>query len=225
MLVYDIEIKNAIQGRGEKKIGGITYCDGWDDHKNMGISTVCVYDYDQDRYRAFGDDNIEEFGELICNHDIIVGFNNIKFDNAVIAAEAAKAEGMLGIDPPAQGPDGFTASIKEMLDEKSYDILVEIWVGAGLGREFKYPGSIGYSLDAMVKENGTSSLPNIGKTGNGAMAPILYQRGEIFNVVDYCLADVWLTKKLLDLIIVDGKLISPRNGKILDIKKPKGELT
>ena len=213
MLVYDIEIKKAIQGRGEKKLEGIIYCDGWDDHPNMGISTVCAYDYDQDRYRAFGDDNIEEFGELICDHDIIVGFNNIKFDNAVIAAEAAKAEGMLGIDPPAQGPDGFTASIKEMLDKKSYDILIEIWVGAGLGREFKYPDSTGYSLDAMVKKNG---IPT-GKTGNGALAPVQYQRGEIFTVVDYCLSDVWLTKELLDLILEYGKLFSPKNGKILDI--------
>jgi len=213
MLIYDVEISSAILGRGERKQEGIKYCQGWKDFVGMGVSTVCCYDYIEDRYRVFCEDNMEEFIKLVKSHDMIVGFNNISFDNNVLAYVLSS-------------PDTNPVLMKDYMDNKSYDILVEIWVAAGLSREFHYPSHIGYSLDAMVKANNLAT----GKTGNGALAPVWYQEGQYGRLIDYCLADVWLTKKLLDKIILDGKLVSPKKGKastlsgfrkvILDIKKP-----
>ena len=197
MLVCDVEIASAILGRGEKRREGIKYCQGWKDFVGMGVSTVCCYDYGQDRYRVFCADNMDEFCELMVSHDVIVGFNNISFDNNVLAHVMS---GCMTTPPEI---------IKKDLDDKSYDILVEIWKGAGLSPEFRYPSHLGYSLDAIVKVNGLAT----GKTGSGALAPVWYQTGQYGRLIDYCLADVWLTKKLLDKIIAKGKLVSPKKIK------------
>lgn len=206
MIIYDIEIANAILGRGEAKKENIHYCQGWKDFANMGISTICCYDYDSDRYRVFCQDNLADFEELVRKTDMLVGFNSIAFDNNILACVLP----------------GLT---KEYLDSKSYDILVEIWDGAGLKREFSYPSHIGYSLGAMSKVNGIIS----GKTGNGTEAPVWYQSGQFGKLIDYCLSDIWLTKNLLDKIVDTGRLTNPKMSKdisgelahkILTIKRP-----
>ena len=201
MLLYDIEIKKAIKDRRDPRIEGIEYCEGWDDFDNMGISTLCAYDYSEKRYRVFCDDNLEEAKRLFKERKTIIGFNSIKFDNSLVVR-------------------AFPDLTKEYLDEKSYDILQEIWVAAGLSRKFHYPSHMGYGLDAMIKANDLAA----GKTGNGAMAPILYQQGKYAKVIDYCLADVWLTKMLFEKIMYGGVLIDPKTGDSLDMSiKPKEE--
>jgi len=196
MLVYDIEIKKAIASKNEDVRQGIEYCEGWHDHKNMGISCICAYDYYEKRYRAFCADNIAHFYDLADQHDTLVGFNNIGFDNRVIVCNMPSSE--------------------VYLKDKSYDILREIWIGAGIGPVFKYPSHAGYGLDAVVKSCGLAS----GKTGHGAVAPVDYQRGNYGALIDYCLADVWLTKKLLDLIIETGMVINPKTQKAIAVRKP-----
>ena len=150
MIVYDIEIKKAIAGKNDELLDGIEYCGGWHDHSNMGISCICAYDYRQDRYRTFCDDNMAEFQALACDADLLVGFNNIGFDNKVI-----RANGLFDIKSNVSGSIDF--------DAKSYDILREIWVADGLSPEFHYPSHIGYGLDNVVQCNF-----GFGKTGHGA---------------------------------------------------------
>jgi hypothetical protein len=193
MLIYDIEIKKAILGKGEKPVEGVEYCEGWGDHEGMGVSCVCCYDYTADRYRVFCEDNMQDFALLVDSHDTIVGFNNINFDNKVLAHASSDPEENL-----------------MYLLTKSYDILAEIRLAGG--------GWCG--LDAMVKANGLANGLAFGKTGNGAMAPVWYQAGRIGKLVDYCMADVWLTKKLLDMIISGETLYSSKTGKTLNIAKP-----
>lgn len=186
MIIYDCEIKKAIAKRDEERLSDIEYCDGWRDFANMGVSCIGAYDYDADRYRVFMEDNLWEFDDLIRQHDVIVGFNSLGFDNRLIQAHDLG----LSID----------------LDERSYDLLVEIWKAAGLGPQFEYPSHIGFGLDACCKANfGTQ------KSGHGAFAPVDYQRGNYGRLVDYCLNDVVLTKQLLDLIIVGGPVRDPRD--------------
>lgn len=88
MIIYDVEIEKAIQGRGEVRMEGIEYCKGWGDHKGMGISVICTYDYDTDCYQVFAEDNKQEFSRLVNKtlreRSLCVGFNNIGFDNKVI---------------------------------------------------------------------------------------------------------------------------------------------
>jgi hypothetical protein len=102
-------------------------------------------------------------------------------------------------------------------DNKSYDILVEIWKGLGLGPKFKYPSHAGYGLGAVIKTN----MPgNSGKMMGGWMAPVEWQRGNIGRVIDYCLSDVALTRELLELIISNGGVKSPVNGKFIPVAPP-----
>ncbi len=194
-LVYDIEIEKAIAGKGAPLVG-IDYCEGWHDHEGMGISVICAYDYVTDRYRAFMKDNFEGFVSLLNAREIIVGFNNISFDNRVIEAH------------------GLMTTVAT--EPRSYDILAEMWRAAGLDpTSFHWKSHGGYGLDETAKAN-----LNHQKTGHGELAPVQWQRKEYGAVVDYCLADVWLTKALFDKVISDGSLISPKDGSTLQMKKP-----
>jgi len=196
MLIYDIEIRNAIPDRGGVTAPDVQYCEGWGDHKGMGIAVVGCYDYASDRYRIFCEDNLDHLQLLIKQHDMIVGFNNRCFDDRVLAAAGVFI------------PEG-----------KSYDILDEIWRSLRLPLQFDPRVHGGYSLRALCQVNFRTS-----KTGDGKSAPALWQRGQIGTVVDYCLADVALTKKLLDRIIRTGQLVNPKPApECISIRRPGAE--
>lgn len=111
MLVFDAEIKKAILGRKDEAIPGIEYCDGWKDFIGMGISVIAVYDLQDDKYRVFLEDNLDELKELIENRDYAIGFNNNSFDNKLLKAH--------GIEIP---------------EEKSFDLLAAIKDETGTNR-------------------------------------------------------------------------------------------
>jgi hypothetical protein len=201
MLIYDIEIKKAIPSKNGEVLKDIEYCDGWSDYENMGISCICCYDYEESRYRVFLEDNISEFQDLVWLHDIVVGFNNISFDNKVLRASKAL--------------EVIESTFKVNIDDKSYDLLREIWTSAGIGPVFKYPSHTGYSLNAIMESNFGD-----GKVKYGETSPVYYQQRKYGNLIDYCLTDVWMTKKLLDRVMYSGKITSPRNGSTLEIRKP-----
>lgn len=194
MIIYDCEIIRAIPPKNPADtIQGIEYCGGWRDFENMGISVIGAYDYEQDRYRVFCKDNPDEFQDLVDQADVVVSFNGLAFDNRLVEA------------------NGLTVP-----DDKSYDLLVEIWRAVGLGPTFEYPTHAGYSLDAMVKVN----FPGEAKTSRGDLAPVLWQQGQVGRVIDYCLQDNRLTKLLLDRVIRDGTLINPKNTDELLLMTP-----
>lgn len=189
-IIYDLEIVKAIPDRKYPSLRGIEYCAGWSDHATMGISVICAYDSYEDRFRVFREDNLYEFQQLLELRGPLVTFNGIGFDDKVL-----KENGIIV-------PKG-----------KSIDLLRQIWKAAGLGPEFQYPSHVGYSLDAVCKVNGLQS-----KTGNGAKAPVEWQRGKIGSVIDYCLNDVTITRNLYRLIVNDGVLIDPKTKEQLNIK-------
>ncbi len=196
MLIYDTEIKHGVPGK-EEPIEGVQYCEGWEDFTGMGIAVIAAYDYTEDACRVFCDDNLQELQHLIWSHidqgEKIVGFNSLKFDNPLVR--------VYGVDIP---------------DEASYDLLVEIWKAAGLKPEFEKDTHMGFSLDDCIQAN----FSGYGKTGDGAMAPLMWQRGEIGKVIDYCLSDVWLTKMLMDKVLKDSVILSPKDGSILELNRP-----
>jgi DEAD/DEAH box helicase domain-containing protein len=193
IVVYDAEIKNAVPNKDGHIDHGITYCAGWQDHANMGVSVLGVYDYLEDRYRVFMDDNMDEWAELLSRKPLCVGFNSIPFDNGLLEAT--------GWAVPAA--------------ENCYDILREMWRADGLGDTFAYPSHTGYSLDATLKANGMAP-----KSGNGALAPVLWQRGKIGAVIDYCLTDVAREKALMDMIMSGKALKNPKSGALLQLFGP-----
>ena len=180
MLIYDIEIIKAVPPRNGEREPGVEYCGGFDDHENCGISVICAYDYTSGRYRVFMQDNFAEFVRLAAGADAVIGFNSLSFDDGVCAANGLAVK-------------------------TTYDLLVELWRSVGLGPKFVYPTHAGFSLDATAKGNGLG-----GKTGHGALAPIQWQRGEIGQVVDYCLEDIRQTKALIDKVLRSGRLKDPR---------------
>lgn len=96
-----------------------------------------------------------------------------------------------------------------------YDLLVETWAAAGLGPEFRYPSHTGYGLDAICEFNALGR-----KTGNGALAPVLWQQGKHGQVIDYCLQDVRLTVRLLDLVLSRGAITCPKTNVTLTMRRP-----
>lgn len=193
-IVFDCEIVHAIQGKREPRIDGIEYCGGWDDHKGMGISVCGVYDYAEDAYRVFLKDNRDEFKRLVERADLVIGFNSVGFDNKLVAA----------------------CWEFEIPEAKSYDLLAEIWAAHGLGMKFVYPTHIGYGLNETAAANG---LP--AKTGHGGQAPIDWQQRRPGKVIDYCLNDVRVTKKLVDRVAETSKLVSPvQFQKSVEVRRP-----
>lgn len=192
MLIYDIEIANAIPPRDGAREDGITYAQGWHDHKGMGIAVLGCFDYVRECSRVFCQDNLSEFAALIAKHDVVIGFNNLRFDNRILAAH----------DIPIS-------------DTKCYDLFIEIQ--RSLGLDFNDPGQrrSGYSLQAVAYANFRLS-----KSGTGADAPALWQRGNIGSVIDYCLFDVYLTKRLIDRVIRSGALVDPLDAHTIPIRKP-----
>lgn len=190
--IYDIEIIKAVPPYQGPLEDSIDYCAGWQDHKNMGVSVIGAYDYAEDRYRVFCADNFAEFVALFERSELAIGFNNIGFDDQVLGANVAE------------------------IKTPRYDLLRETWVSAGLAPTWQRAIShSGYGLDAICK-----ATFNEGKTGNGANAAIDWQRGRVGNVIDYCLMDVRLTKKLFDIAFDRGNIIDPKTLKTMKLRAP-----
>lgn len=80
---------------------------------------------------------------------------------------------------------------------KSLDLLEEI--RKSLGRRIK--------LDDIAK--GTLGEQ---KSADGLQSLVWWKQGEKQKVVDYCIQDVRVTKKIYDYAILNGYLIYPKNG-------------
>ena len=180
MIVYDVEIEQAILGKNEERLPDIRYCDGWRDFEGMGISVICAYDSKTERYHAFTRGNFDDFQSLVLNDSLIVSFNGLQFDDNVCQAMGMKVT-------------------------TTYDILKEAWVSDGHPPTYESKKQMGYGLDAFAKATGFA-----GKVGHGAQAPIDWQRGRYGRVITYCLEDVRLTWKLACWISMTGSLPNPR---------------
>lgn len=64
---------------------------GWHNAHEMGISAAGVFTHPDRELRFFGPDQTHLMVELLCSCDVIIGFNNRKFDNAVIRGEVPHA--------------------------------------------------------------------------------------------------------------------------------------
>ncbi len=184
MIVIDVEIKKAIQGRNEERVPGIEYCDGWRDFANMGIACVCTYDTRSHLSRVFLEDELEEFSGYVGPW-ITSGFNTVGFDLKLLRTHGAW---------PTAG------------ESPHFDILREIWCALDLDPDRFVPQTHGgWSLDAVA-----GATINATKSGNGALAPVWWQQGKRGRVIDYCLRDVWLEGQLLMHIIEHGWVTNGR---------------
>lgn len=212
VIVYDIEILRAIPPKDPRdRLPGIEYCAGWRDFQNMGIACIGAYDFSEDRYRVFSEGNFQGFIDLIAAADVVAGFNSILFDNEVLRATFG---GPFTFGDGIDRDKKFYDALAD-LDSKSYDLLRETWVAAGLSPTFQRETHMGYGLDDVCRANGLG-----GKTGNGAAAPIAWQQGRHGEVIDYCLHDVKLTKQLFDRAAAGVMLANPKGGAPLTLRVP-----
>ncbi|HIJ78038.1 MAG: DEAD/DEAH box helicase, partial [Desulfobulbaceae bacterium] len=73
--VFDLETK-----RSAAEVGG------WHRAEKMGISVGVLYDSASDSYLSFFEDRIEQLVEHLKGLDLVIGFNNKRFDNLVLSA-------------------------------------------------------------------------------------------------------------------------------------------
>lgn len=180
MIVIDVEIAKAIQGRDEERLSGIEYCDGWRDFAGMGVAVVCTYDMRDNLSRCFFSYEMEELQKYVEGQET-GGFNTRRFDLPLL-----KVHGI------------------EVDQEKHYDALEQIWIAQDLDPDnFNFRTHGGWSLDNIMQ-----ATFGIGKSGNGAMAPVWWQQGKQGRVVDYCLRDVWLEAKLISKMKAGGDIKS-----------------
>lgn len=111
-LIYDAETCRPVYTPNGKNVPGITYARDWDDYRGMGVSVVCAYSYLHDRFFVFTQSELQAFAALVAEHDVIVGFNSKRFDDALLNAhgvpvqttydlyeEVCEAARRIGIDP------------------------------------------------------------------------------------------------------------------------------
>ncbi len=179
--VYDLEIKQPIE----------SLVKGWNDHVNMGISCLCLFDYFTNRYRVFDDNSKLEALDILLTYDYIVGYNTVNFDYRVVTACWSIPQDKTRVS-------------------KDFDILREIWVSKGLNPDKFVPYTHGgVKLDDVAEET-----IHMKKTLDGATAPKYYQQGRLAEVIDYCLEDVRIEKTLFEFIIENGFVIR-NNSRII----------
>lgn len=94
----------------------------------------------------------------------------------------------------------------EVPETKHYDLLRELRRAQGM----KPDGIGGGSLAAWCEANFGQ-----GKSGEGAMAPIDWQRGNVGTVIDYCLMDTKLTTLLYRLASLRQPIKKPTGGTLM----------
>ena len=191
-LIYDCEIVKCIPDRKRFNDPTYQYCKGWGDFEGMGISVIGFSHEDHTNY-LIADPSIDGDFEMLqdfaalASHHIIVGFNSRNFDDRLLAANGVNVA-------------------------TDYDLLEEVRIAAGYSADYRsVPAGHSYSLDAISRANGAA------KTGHGALAPQLWQDGKHKEVIDYCLNDVVLTLKILQMGL-EGQLVDPNTGKKLTLR-------
>jgi DEAD/DEAH box helicase domain-containing protein len=198
IIIYDCEIIHCIPPRNGYLDPRFSYCQGWHDFKNMGISVIAFQligwkSFSDGLYSITNLDNsipysFDSLKEILSEAPLVIGFNSKKFDDALLKAN-------------------------NIVIQTHYDLLEEIrHVGYGSSRWQDQPKGRNYSLDAIARANGMK------KAECGNLVPQLWQQGQYQKVIDYCLNDVRLTTSILQLG-QQGNLIDPNTGKYLKLKK------
>lgn len=194
-IVVDVEIQKTIEELPR----------GWDSTDLMGVSVACVWEYQGQRMRVYGPDDVQALRERILAADEVAGFNIFNFDFPVI----------WGV---SRSDWALSSHLKEMLLPTTNDILRRIWLSLRLDPDrYDKKTHSGYSLDRIVE-----LLFGKKKIGYGGDAPKWYQAGQWAKLANYCADDVALERDLLDFIDRYGFIIDPHTGKMLPIDAESG---
>ena len=194
-IVYDVEIANQVESVNKK----------WGNPERMGFASAVAYSYDKDKYYFFL--HLSGLSKLIelLNKNKVVTFNGIRFDSKVVLGNNRKikaSNNRTGIIIAGKGViwleyDVFVQCLKSVYKCKN-DITAYKRISPG-----------GLKLDDIAR-----ATINMGKTGNGADAPILYRKKLFDDLLAYNFNDVRITKKLYDFIIKNRYVFDKKKNKI-----------
>lgn len=158
----------------------------WKDYAKMGISVGVAHHYLTGDTHIFTDENIEELPLLLNQADIVSGFNILGFDNSLLNA---------------------TTTEKFTNIAACYDLLEESRRATGWRPTMPFPK--GMRLDDHLL---ATFGPEWVKTEDGAQAPVMYQRGELNRLIDYCIADVERECMLFDRVWAEDIVRTATHG-------------
>jgi len=163
---------------------------GWEDTHLLGVSVGVVYEYQTDRYRVYGPNDTQALRERLVAADRISGFNIWKFDFPVIWELPGRER-------------------VQQLGPKTNDLLRRIWLALYLKPNEFSSLHKNWGLDKVCR-----ATFGQGKSGFGGDAPKWFQAGNWAKLVDYCIDDVRLEKRLTDFVDQYGFVISAQ-GEVL----------
>ncbi len=212
-IFFDIETKELIDQNATDVDAAIRAL-----HMSVG-ATWCAC-HDKQFFRATA-----PLTEHLLAHERVIGFNNIHFDNAVLAWSPERpthdsfdpVTGKHIITKPL--PDASEA-LKKWLDEKSFDLLadLEARIGHRVGLAALAEGSLGKQklasgpqavvwnrLAATMSDKLPFALTDVGDTEGAARVNEL---GAWFQqrLENYCLQDVMLLKKMFEYGIANKRV-------------------
>ncbi len=194
-VVVDVEIQKTI----EETPGG------WDATDKLGVAVACVWQYQDQRMRVYGPEDVPNLMERLTKADRISGYNIFGFDFPVIwGYSRADWKALM------QGED------KKALLSKTDDLLRQIWIALGVDPD----NFVGKTHGSCKLDDIAGATLGVKKIGYGGDAPKWFQAGLIQRVVNYCADDVAIERDLTDFVERYGYVI--HNGKQLRIPVWKG---
>lgn len=70
-LIYDCEIVNCIPDRNGYQKPGFTYCKGWNDHANMGISLIGAWLSWDNSIRIYPQSALNQFQKVVDQAELM----------------------------------------------------------------------------------------------------------------------------------------------------------
>lgn len=166
-VVFDVETRLSASEVG-----------GWGKADKMGVSIAVAYDSADDAFHAYQQDELDGLFERMCAANLVVGFNCLRFDYAVLWPFAANYPKM--------------ANRKNLRFLPSLDLLERIHRSLGCR----------VSLDNLGRA--TLDAP---KSANGLQALAWWKEGRLDEIEKYCRKDVELTRDLYLRGLKDGFLL------------------
>ena len=181
-IVVDVEIQKCIEETP----------DGWDATDKLGVAVACVWEYQTQRMRIYGPDDLPALRERLLEADRVSGFNIWNFDFAVVWGISKRNWMTLGNSQPASDAQ----AIRMALYYKTDDMLRRIWQAKGLNPDQFDPkthGGVRLDVVASATIGASAPCPIFD-------APKWYQAGLIQKVVNYCADNVAMERDLTDFV-------------------------
>ena len=177
-VVFDVETR-----RSAAEVGG------WGLAHKMGVSVAVLYDSRDDAYLSFRQEELDALFARLAGARLVVGFNSLRFDYAVLAPFAPPGFPPGASPKPAPGAHGAATELARL---PSLDLLQRVHERLG------YRVSLGNLGQATLGEP---------KSADGLQALTWWKEGRVSEIAAYCRKDVELTRRLYLFGLETGYLL------------------